>query len=141
MTELIDFATRHPFLVLAAGLLLVMIVTHEWKLLTRRYREIEAGELVRLVNGGALLLDLRDSNHFKSGHIAGARNVAFGDLDAQLAKLAGGDKAKPVITYCDNGLAGGKAAAWLAANGYPAASTLRGGLASWRADNLPLARG
>lgn len=140
MPELLEFATRHPFLVLAAGLLFAMIIAHEFKLLTRRYREVEPAELVRLVNGGALLLDLRDAGKFKAGHIAGARNVAPADVAAQVEKLAAGDAAKPVITYCDTGTASARAAAELARN-RAGVGTLKGGLPAWQADNLPLAKG
>jgi rhodanese-related sulfurtransferase len=140
MTEYLEFATRHPYLVLAAVLLLALAVGHEVKLLTRRYREVGPAELVRLVNGGALLLDLRDAAKYQAGHIAGALHVAPDELADQIKKLVG-PKPRAVIAYCDVGQAAGRAAAWLAANGYPDAAVLKGGLAAWQADNLPLARG
>lgn len=139
MTEYLEFATRHPYLVLAAVLLLALAVGHEVKLLTRRYREIGPAELVRLVNGGALLLDLRDAAKYRAGHIAGAVHVAPNELADAIKKLIG-PKPRPIVAYCDTGQAAGRAAAWLAGNGHPDAAALKGGLAAWQADNLPLAK-
>jgi rhodanese-related sulfurtransferase len=139
MQELVAFATRHPFLVMAAALLLAMLVAHELRLLTRKWREIDAPELTRLVNGGALLIDVRETGPFRAGHIAGARNHPLATLSDDLSKL--GDKARQVIVYCDIGAQSGKAAALLTNQGFTSVASLRGGLGTWQADNLPLARG
>ena len=50
-------------------------------------------------------------------------------------------KEKPVVVYCDTGATGGAAARTLAQLGFTKAVTLRGGLAAWRAENLPVTRG
>ena len=47
---------------------------------------------------------------------------------------------KPVVVYDATGSLGTAAARQLAAQGFTRAFTLRGGLAAWRADNLPLSR-
>jgi len=44
------------------------------------------------------------------------------------------------VVYDDTGSLGSAAARQLAAQGFTRAFTLRGGLAAWRADNLPLSR-
>jgi rhodanese-related sulfurtransferase len=49
-------------------------------------------------------------------------------------------KEKPVVVYDDTGALGGAAVRQLNAQGFTRAFALRGGLASWRADNLPLTR-
>ncbi len=50
-------------------------------------------------------------------------------------------KEKPVIVYCENGTASGGAARTLRAGGFNKVVTLRGGLQSWRQENLPLVKG
>jgi rhodanese-related sulfurtransferase len=50
-------------------------------------------------------------------------------------------KEKPVIVYCESGSTGASAARVLSGQGFKQAYNLRGGLAAWRADNLPLALG
>ena len=96
-------------------------------------------ELIRLMNQGALVLDLRPQEKFAEGHLTGARQMS-GD-----AILAAGDtlkrhKEKPVVVYDDSGSLSLPAVRQLAAQGFTRAFTLRGGLAAWRADNLPLTR-
>ncbi len=50
-------------------------------------------------------------------------------------------KEKTVVVYDDTGSLGAAAARRLAAQGFTKAFTLRGGLAAWRTENLPLTRG
>lgn len=91
------------------------------------------------MNQGALVLDLRPQDQFAAGHLAGARQMSGEAL------LAAGDtlkrhKEKTVVVYDDTGSLAASAARQLAAQGFSRAFTLRGGLAAWRADNLPLSR-
>ena len=48
---------------------------------------------------------------------------------------------KPVIVYCENGMASASAARTLRTGGFNKVVTLRGGLQSWRQENLPLVKG
>ena len=91
------------------------------------------------MNQGALLLDLRPADQYQAGHLAGARQMSGEAL------LAAGDtlkrhKEKTVVVYDDTGSLSGAAVRQLVAQGFTRAFTLRGGLAAWRADNLPLSR-
>ena len=91
------------------------------------------------MNQGALLLDLRPADQYQAGHLAGARQMSGEAL------LAAGDtlkkhKEKTVVVYDDKGTLSGAAVRQLVAQGFTRAFTLRGGLAAWRADNLPLSR-
>jgi len=96
-------------------------------------------ELIRLMNQGALVLDLRPQEKFAEGHLAGARQMSGEAL------LSAGDtlkkhKEKVVVVYDDTGSVGAPAVRQLAAQGFTRAFTLKGGIAAWRADNLPLSR-
>ena len=136
MDQYIEFAGAHPVLTAAAALLIAAIIATEAKLLLRRWRELSPQELTRLVNDGALLLDLRKPEAHRAGHIAGARPVALDALDGVVVKEA---KDKQVVAYCESGSDSTKAAERLVAAGFAQVATLKGGLVSWRADNLPLA--
>ncbi len=50
-------------------------------------------------------------------------------------------KEKVVVVYDDTGSLGASAVRQLAAQGFTKAVNLRGGLAAWRTENLPLTRG
>jgi rhodanese-related sulfurtransferase len=49
-------------------------------------------------------------------------------------------KEKPVVVYDDSGSLGAAAVRQLAGQGFTRVFSLRGGLAAWRADNLPVSR-
>ena len=91
------------------------------------------------MNQGALLLDLRPPEQYQAGHLAGARQMS-GEQILKAADTLKKHREKPVVVYDDTGSLGGAAARQLAAQGFTRAFTLRGGLAAWRADNLPLSR-
>lgn len=96
-------------------------------------------ELIRLMNQGAVLLDLRPAEQYQAGHLAGARLVS-GEQLIEASDSLKRHKEKAVVVYDDSGSAGAAAARQLACQGFSRAFTLRGGLAAWRADNLPLTR-
>lgn len=70
---------------------------------------------------GGILLDVRTPEEFQEAHLAGAVNISHDQLESQLAEietLSGGDKAKPIVTYCRSGNRAGKARTTLEAAGY-----------------------
>jgi phage shock protein E len=88
---------------------------------------VDGAEARRLVEQGAVLLDVRTAAEFGGGHIQGAINIPVQELDARLADV--GDKDKTVIVYCRSGARSARAAATLEAAGY----TVRdlGSMAAW----------
>ena len=97
-------------------------------------------DAVRLANSGALLLDVRNSEEYEAGHIIEARHLPAAELAAKAETLKK-YKEKPVVVYCESGMASGTAARALRAGGFNKVVTLRGGLQSWRQENLPLVKG
>jgi len=54
----------------------------------------------------ALLLDVRTSEEFASGHLEGAENIPVDQVDSKVDAIAsklGGDKTKSVVVYCASG--------------------------------------
>ena len=140
MERLIDYASHHPWLVALALLAAVLVVLFELRAQRHNFSAVGPQDLVRAMNQGALVLDLRKGEDFAVGHIGGARNFNAAEI------LNAGDtlrkyKEKTVITYCETGAVGAAAARQLSTQGFNKAFNLRGGLAAWRADNLPLAKG
>ncbi len=140
MNQFLEFAANHPFLVGAAVLMAVVVAVYEFRARTQSSGSIGPAEAVRLMNQGAVLVDIRDKAAFDAGHISGARNVpgaAIADGAKQIEKY----KEKPVIAYCDTGVTAGAAARQLGRLGFKQALNLRGGLAAWRQENLPVVKG
>ena len=137
MAEYLAFASEHIFLVGAAVALIAIIIVSEVRRLRRPWHDAEPLEAVRLINAGAQLLDLRGHDAFRAGHIVNARHVPMDDLEAKTDKL---DRNKPVVVYCDTGVSSARAAAKLVRAGFTDVWQLRGGLASWKRENMPVAK-
>ena len=70
-----------------------------------------------LVSQGAVILDVRTPQEFKSGHIAKSKNIAVQDLGNKLGKLP---KNKIIITCCASGMRSAAAKSMLKSNGFQA---------------------
>lgn len=140
MDRLIEYIGNHPLLAGAAGLMAVVVLAYELRQRANSAAAVSPGEAVRLMNEGALVLDIRSANQFKDGHISGARNVP-GDQIAEGAKALEKAKGKTLITCCDSGITSAAAARKLTQLGLGPVYNLRGGLAAWRQDNLPVVKG
>jgi rhodanese-related sulfurtransferase len=140
MNRLFEYTTNHPFLVAAAAILAVLTVVIEIRMRGRGSSQVAPNDAVRLINGGALVLDVRESKDFEAGHIGDARSVPAGEIGTR-AEGFKKHKEKPVLIYCESGNASGAAAKALRALGFGKVVTLRGGLGGWRQENLPLVKG
>jgi rhodanese-related sulfurtransferase len=93
-------------------------------------------EAVRLINGGALVIDVRNAEAFAAGHIIDSRHIEQNELAAQADTLKK-YREKPVLLYCDTGTISATAARALKSLGFGKVVNLRGGLAAWKQENLP----
>jgi rhodanese-related sulfurtransferase len=94
--------------------------------------------MVQLINREkAVVVDVCETAEFVAGHVNGAKNIPLGELEA---KLGGAVKNKtlPLILVCQTGARSGRALAIAKKLGYEQAQSLGGGLAAWRAANLPI---
>lgn len=139
MNELLHHFTQHVYLTAGTMLVLVALLVTEFRLAASSFAAVSPQEAVLLANRGALLLDVRSAEAYAAGHLASARNLpssAIADGARQLDRW----KEKPVVVYCDTGLTSGAAARHLQRIGFTQVKNLRGGLAAWRADNLPVVK-
>ena len=87
----------------------------------------------QLVEGGALLLDVRTPEEFAEGHVEGAINIDHGEVAGrmdEIRELVGGDMHKPVVVYCRSGKRAGLAKQDLVDAGFDRVTNL-GGLSDW----------
>ena len=99
---------------------------------------LSASGAVQLINREkAVVVDVSDADEFAAGHVSGAKNVPFSELEA---KLPGAVKNKgvPLILVCSNGARANRAVAVAKKLGYEQAQSLGGGLKAWKEANLPL---
>ena len=118
----------------------LLVIVFEIRIRRDAFAAVSPQDLIRLQNQGGIVLDLRPSADYAAGHIGGAR-----DFDAAQIVTANETlrkyKDKPVVVYCESGSTGASAARVLAGQGFKQAFNLRGGIAAWRTDNLPLVQG
>jgi len=86
----------------------------------------------QLVNDGAIILDVRTSAEFSTGHIKGSINIPLNALSKNLAKLK--SKNKPIIACCASGMRSASAKGILKSNGF--SNVYNGG--SWMSLNNKL---
>jgi rhodanese-related sulfurtransferase len=139
MDRVLDFASHHPWLAAATAVLAALVAVYEMRIRSEGLRSVTPQELIRLMNQGALVLDLRPAEQYQAGHLNGARQMSGEQI------LSAGDtlkkhKEKTVVVYDDSGTLGAAAVRQLSAQGFNRVFALRGGLSAWRADNLPLSR-
>lgn len=140
MDQLLEYVNNHPLLSGAAVLAAVVVLGYELRQRANAAATVSPSGAVRMMNDGATLLDVRSANQFKDGHIAGARSLPA-DQIADGAKALEKLKDDALIVCCDSGTASAAAARTLTRLGFKTVYNLRGGLAAWRQDNLPLVKG
>jgi rhodanese-related sulfurtransferase len=139
MDRLLEYIGNHPYLAGFLMLAAVVVIAYELRARQASFAAVSPQDAIRLMNQNALLLDIRPAEAFASGHLSGARNIPSHEI------LTAGEtlkkyKDKPVLVYDETGSLGASAARQLAAQGFTKAVNLRGGLAAWRTENLPLTK-
>jgi len=122
--------------VLIAG---VALLVYELRQRAHSVGGLAPQDAIRLMNQGAAVIDLRVQQDYQAGHINGARNIAAAEIGGAADTLKR-YREKPVIVYCERGSAAPGVVRALAQQGFTKVFNLRGGIAAWRAENLPLAR-
>jgi rhodanese-related sulfurtransferase len=139
MQQLLDYIAHHPFLASAAVLAAMVVLGFELRARVQAFAALSASQAVRLMNQGALVIDLRSRQLYDAGHIVDSRNVPMPELESQADALKKW-RERNVITYCDTGADGASAARSLTKLGFTKVFNLQGGLNGWVKDNLPLAK-
>ncbi len=101
------------------------------------FKKSNAQLLNEVKRGDVMLIDVRPSDEFANGHIAGARSLPLKDLLAEIKKLP---KDKEIVAYCRGPwcVLAVEAVQLLQKNGR-SASRLEDGFPQWRAKKLPIA--
>jgi len=139
MQPLLEYVANHPVLVGATVLLALAALAYEWSRARGGGLSVGPTDAVRLMNQGAVVLDVRSRDQYDAGHLIDARNVPSADLSQSVETLKK-YREKPVLTCCETGMTASAAARTLREQGFSKVASLRGGLQAWRAENLPLVR-
>jgi glyoxylase-like metal-dependent hydrolase (beta-lactamase superfamily II)/rhodanese-related sulfurtransferase len=97
-------------------------------------------ELSRRIGAGAndlMVLDVREADAWRAGHIPGSHNLPRGQLELRVNRELP-DPTRRIVVACEFGLVSTLAAATLRELGFPRAVGLDGGLKAWRELSLPI---
>lgn len=92
------------------GLVLLIYISYR----TYRLATLDNG-LAEKIRNGAIILDVRTENEYKTGHIDGSINISLGTIREKYIEL---DTSKTYITCCSHGLRSVKVEAILNEKGF-----------------------
>lgn len=84
-----------------------------------------------------LVLDVRQPDEFRGGHIKGAKLIPLNELPKRLSELP---QDREIICVCRSGARSGTATRQLISAGYQAVN-LRGGMSAWQHAGYPTQKG
>jgi phage shock protein E len=88
---------------LSSAVLIVLIVSF----FTANASEETAAEAWSRIDAGAVLIDVRSAQEFEDGHLEGAINIEYTQIDALSDAIGNLDRS--VVVYCRSGRRSGKA--------------------------------
>lgn len=138
MDHLGQFIQNHWQLWLALITILVLIFINELVTQKKKAKELSPQATVDMINNDqAVVIDIRDKDSFKSGHIIDAINCTPEDFEQQKMNKY---RNKPIILVCAKGLQSPAVAAKIRIEGFQPL-VLSGGIAAWQSADLPLVKG
>ncbi|MFO8140680.1 MAG: rhodanese-like domain-containing protein [Marinobacter sp.] len=137
MDRLFDFVVNHYILVSLFVAFLIAILLLESR---RGGAKISAQGAVSLINKDeAVVVDIRDRKEFGEGRITGSVNIPLSSIKTRANELSK-FKDKQIIVADKMGQHSAMAVKQLNAEGYANVVRLNGGIADWKASNLPLVK-
>jgi len=80
-------------------------------------RQISSKDAVALLKSGALVIDVRSTAEFSSGHLPNALNIPLGEIETALPRSVK-DKNQVLLLHCQSGMRSGAAMTRLKDLGY-----------------------
>jgi rhodanese-related sulfurtransferase len=103
--------------------------------MTPQVPEVDPGRARRLIDLGALAVDVREPDEYAAGHVSGSRLIPLGVLSRHLAELP---RDRDIVVVCRSGRRSSEAVQQMQRVGFDKAVNLAGGMIAWRAADLPI---
>ncbi len=140
MQDILLFMNHHLALVTLLAIILVMLVILEFIKIKRGAKRLTPAEVIHVINHDkGVVIDIRSSDAFATGHITGAISLPLSHLAEKIKKIEK-FKLQPIVIVCATGADSPKAAVILAEQGFQA-KLLNGGMRAWRDAEMPLVKG
>lgn len=106
----------------------------------RGIKETDCAAALQLINHkDALILDVREPDEFKAGHLLNAKHIPLGRIRERIGELER-YRDKPIVVVCRSGNRSATACALLGKAGFAQALNLAGGITAWQKAGLPVER-
>ena len=92
--------------------------------------EISMEELKKKQLKGAVILDVRSTQEFNEGHLEGAINIPYYEINSNIVRILK-DREQEIVLYCEVGVRSKKAYRRLIRLQYKNVYNLYGGLENW----------
>jgi len=136
--DLTTFVIKNWYLFVALAVVLGLIAFEPLRHLLYKLKFVSPMEAVNLMNRqNAVVVDVREASEFRAGHIVGALDIPYKDLETRAPEL---DKYKtrPVIVVDRNGQGAVRAAVVFRKRGLEDVRILTGGVTGWLRAQFPV---
>ena len=132
--ELINFLIEHFYFSAPLVIVLILFFISNSK---KGGTKISCQSLISLSNQyQALIVDLRSSEAFNSGHITASINIPLNDVSRRSNEII--SSTKSIVLVCETGGSSTNAGETLKKEGLKHIFILKGGINEWKMSNLPL---
>ncbi len=104
--------------------------------LKKKFETISPTSAKQAQEAGAMLIDVRESHEYRSGHAPGARLMPLGSIESKFHEIP---KEREILVICQSGMRSSQAASLLARAGYKV-KNVSGGMTNWQRAGLKVVR-
>lgn len=94
----------------------------------KKYETVSPAKAKAAQDEGAMLIDVRESHEYRSGHAPGAKHISVQVIERRLGEIP---KERQIIVVCQSGMRSQRAADILSRNGYKVLN-VSGGMIGWQ---------
>lgn len=139
--QIIQFVIKHWMLASAFVATLLLLIFEESKHQGPGSGKLTSAAVTQLINReNGLIVDVRDANAYREGHIVNAKNMPLTDFDRLQEKLLATHREKPVILVDASGLKTPALLVRIKKAGFQKVFLLKGGMDAWKMDNMPVTK-
>lgn len=99
---------------------------------------ISVADAAVLRDDGAVIIDVREPDEWADGHIPGAILIPLGELPSRLGDVPPN---RPIVVVCRSGNRSAQGRDILLGAGFPAVTSLDGGMTDWAKAGMPIENG
>ncbi len=102
----------------------------------KKYETVSPARAKEAQDQGAMLIDVRESSEYRSGHAPGARHISVQVIERRLGEIP---KERQIVVMCQSGMRSQRAAEILSRNGYQVLN-VSGGIIGWQRAGLKVVK-